>query len=244
MKVVRHFLGWFLIAVGVLSFSQRPIAGLVFISWAVLLLPCTNQFAAKRGWDLNLWQRFGIILFGFLLIGLTNPRLQTQQTATSPTPATTPIATVSPLPPSDAPTNVEQPTTPSPQSKGNSFSAMVEKKGLDFSYEAPGRVEETTQAIIVTYTRTRECGVGATVGTAKQEWQTIFDLASKTWTDKVKELSNCLGNTNQEWIEYSTTPSQFSIDASDDETVIRADAQDTDGSIIVEDALVVRYRNP
>jgi hypothetical protein len=70
----------------------------------------------------------------------------------------------------------------------------------------------------------------------------VFDLSSKTWTDKVKELSDCLGNANQEWIDYSTTPSQFSIESTGKETVIRADAQDTDGSIIVKDSLVVRYK--
>jgi hypothetical protein len=241
MRAVRRFLGCFFLVIGVFGFFQQPISGLVFISWGVLLLPFTNQFAANRGWHLNLWKRLGIAFIGFVLIGLTTPRSQTQQIAGSPTPSPVPTTTTSPLPSSSAPTNVKQPTIPSPISKETSFSAMVEKKGLDFSYEVPGRVEETAQSIIVTYTRTWECGAEATVEIARQEWQAVFDLASKTWTDKVKELSNCLGNANQEWIDYSTTPSQFSIETSDSKTVLRADAQDTDGSIIVKDSLVVRY---
>jgi hypothetical protein len=182
----------------------------------------------------------GIAFIGFVLIGLTTPRSQTQQIAVSPTPSPVPTTTTSPLP-SSSPTNVKQPTTSSPTSKETSFSATVEKKGLDFSYKVPGRVEETAQSIIVTYTRTWECGAEATVETARQEWQTVFDLASKTWTDKVKEVSNCLGNANQEWIDYSTTPSQFSIETSGSKTVLKADSQDTDGSILVKDSLVVRY---
>lgn len=231
----------FFLVIGVFGFFQQPISGLVFISWGVLLLPFTNQFVANRGWHLNLWKRLGIAFVGFVLIGLTTPNSRTQQIAVSPTLSPVPTTTTSPLPSSSVPTNVERPTTPLPTPKETNFSAIVEKKGLDFSYKAPGRVEETAQSIIVTYTRSWECGAEATVETARQEWQTIFDLTSKTWTDKVKELSNCLGNANQEWIDYSTTPSQFSIETNGSKTVIRADAQDTDGSIIVKDSLVVRY---
>jgi hypothetical protein len=84
MRVVRRFLGWFFLVIGVFGFFQQPISGLVFISWGVLLLPFTNQFAANRGWDLNLWKRLGIAFIGFVLLGLTTPRSQTQQIAVSP----------------------------------------------------------------------------------------------------------------------------------------------------------------
>lgn len=118
----------------------------------------------------------------------------------------------------------------------------MQKKGLDFSYEAAGRVQKSDKSIVVNYTRTWRCGAEASVRTASQEWQVVFDLSSKTWADKVKDLSDCLGNANQEWIDYSITPSRFSIESTGKETVIRADAQDTDGSIIVKDSLVVRYK--
>ena len=88
----------------------------------------------------------------------------------------------------------------------------MQKKGLDFSYETAGRVEKSDKFIVVNYTRDWKCGVEALESTARQEWQTVFDLSTKTWTDKVRELNNCLGNANQTWIDYSTTPSQFSME--------------------------------
>lgn len=241
MRAVRRFFGWFFLVIGVFGFFQQPISGLVFTSWGVLLLPFTNEFAANRGWHLNLWKRLAIVFIGFVLLSLTTPRSQTQQIAVSPTPSPVPTITTNPFPSSSAPTTVEQLTTPLPTSEETSFSATVEKKGLDFSYKVPGRVEQTDQLIIVTYTRTSECGAEAIVDTDTQEWQTVFDLVSKTWTDKVRDLSDCLGNANQEWIDFSTTPSQFSIETSDSETVLRVDVRDTDDSIVVKDALVVRY---
>lgn len=239
MRAIRRFFGWFFLVIGVFGFFQQPISGLVFVSWGVLLLPFTDKFAANRGWHLNLWKRLGIAFAGFVLIGLTNPNSRKQQIAVSPTPS--PVLTNTTSPSSSVPTNVERPKKPSLTQKGTSFSATVEKKGLDFSYESPGRVEETAQSIIVTYTRSWECGAEATVKTARQEWQAVFNLSSKTWTDKVKELSNCLGNSNQQWMNYSTTPSQFSTETNGSTTVIRADAQDSDGSVAIRDSLVVRY---
>jgi hypothetical protein len=241
MKTVRRFSGWFFLVIGAFGLFRQPIAGLVFLSWSALLLPFTNQLAVKRGLHLDLWKRLGTVVIGIVLISLTTPRSQSPQFVTQQ-------VTPSPTPSSSAPTKEAQPNpptktaTPSPESKETSVGALVQKKGLDFSYETAGRVQKTDKSIIVNYTRTWQCGAEAPVSTARQEWQTVFDLSSKTWTDKVKELSNCLGNANQEWIDYSTTPSQFSIESSDKETVIRADGQDTDGSIIVKDELVVRYK--
>lgn len=57
----------------------------------------------------------------------------------------------------------------------------------------------------------------------------------------MRELSSCLGTPHQEWIDYSTHPSPFTIESSSDATVIRADVQDDDGSLILKDQLVVNY---
>ncbi|MGI2906556.1 SH3 domain-containing protein [Tolypothrix sp. VBCCA 56010] len=60
-----------------------------------------------------------------------------------------------------------------------------------------------------------------------------------------KSDSSCLaGTSNQEWIDYSTNPSRFTIESNGNETVIRGDAQDTDGSLIVKDTLIVKYAKP
>ena len=241
MKTVRRFFGWFFLGIGAFGLFRQPIAGLVFLSWGALLLPFTNQLAVKRGLHLDLWKRLGTVVIGIVLLSLTTPQSQSSRFVTQ---QVTPIPTSS----SSAPTKEAQsnpPTktaTPLPESKETSVGALVQKKGLDFSYEAAGRVQKSDKSIVVNYTRTWQCGAEASVSTARQEWQAVFDLSSKTWTDKVKELSDCLGNANQEWIDYSTTPSQFSIESTGKETVIRADAQDTDGSIIVKDSLVVRYK--
>jgi hypothetical protein len=247
MKTVRRFFGWFFLVIGALGLFQQPITGLVFLSWGALLLPFTNQLAAKRGLHLDVWKRLGIVAIGTILVNLTAPRFQpsqptTQQVTPSPLPSQSVPTTPSSTPSSSAPTPTT--ITPSPESKETSFGALVQKKGLDFSYEDSGMVQENNESIVVTYTRTWECGAEASVSTARQEWQTVFDLGSRTWTDKVRELSSCLGNATQEWINYSTTPSQFDIESNGDETVIRADAQDEDGSVIVKDSLIVRYTKP
>jgi len=241
MKTVRRFFGWFFLGIGAFGLFRQPIAGLVFLSWGALLLPFTNQLAVKRGLHLDLWKRLGTVVIGIVLLSLTTPQSQSSRFVTQQvTPSRT---SSSSAPTKEAQSNPSTKTaTPSPESKEKSVRALVQKKGLDFSYEAAGRVQKSNKSLVVNYTRTWQCGAGASVSTARQEWQAVFELSSKTWTDKVKELSDCLGKANQEWIDYSTTPSQFSVESSGNDTVIRADAQDTDGSIIVKDELVVRYK--
>ncbi|MBN3909118.1 MAG: SH3 domain-containing protein [Nostoc sp. NMS1] len=243
MKIVRRFFGWFFLIIGAFGLFQQLITGLVFLSWGVLLLPSTNKLAAKAGLQLNLWKRISIVFIGIVLISshkvhLQSPQYVTQQATPEPT---SPISALNQPPKLNSPTKLET-ETPLPKSKESSIGALVQKKGLDFSYETAGRVEKSEKLIVVNYTRDWKCGVEALESTARQEWQTVFDLSTKTWTDKVRELNNCLGNANQTWIDYSTTPSQFSIEPNSNETVIRADVQDTDGSIILKDSLVVRYK--
>jgi hypothetical protein len=140
--------------------------------------------------------------------------------------------------------NQAEQKTPSPELSKTVIEALVKKTGLDFSYETSGRVQETNQAIVVIYNRNFKCGEGASVDIESQEWQATFDLSSRTWTDKVRILNSCLGTPHQEWIDFSTHPSPFSIESSSDATVIKSDAQDYDGSLILKDTLVVKYAKP
>lgn len=150
-----------------------------------------------------------------------------------PSPSSSPIATIpSPQPQAE------------PKSKATSFSALVEQTDEDSSYEAIGRVQEKENTIIVVHHRTWECSAESSTETARQEWQTVFDLSSKTWTERDRELSACFGNPAQEWSDFLTDPSPFTIETSGKETVIRADLQNTDGSMIAKDYLVVRYTKP
>ncbi|MCC5660220.1 SH3 domain-containing protein [Nostoc sp. XA010] len=140
--------------------------------------------------------------------------------------------------------NQAEQTMPLPELSKTNIEASVKKTGSDFSYETSGRVLESDKAIVVTYISSSKCGEGAFV--FKQERQTTFDLSSQTWTDKVRELSNCLGTPHQEWMDFSKEdpPSRFSIESSGNTTLIRADLQDYDGSLIMKDTLVVKYAKP
>jgi len=130
------------------------------------------------------------------------------------------------------------------ESKDISIGALVKKTGLDFSYETPGRVQERNKVIVINYIYSKKCSGDTPGGTFTQERESVFDLRSKTWTDKARELSNCLGTQNPEWINTSDDPSRFSVESSGTETVIRADALDSDGSVILKDKLVVKYTRP
>lgn len=121
---------------------------------------------------------------------------------------------------------------------------LVKKTGLDFSYETPGNVQVDDKEILVNYVDTWKCNEELPEDIGQQEWQAKFDLTSNTWTEKVREISNCLGTSKQEWINVNTHPSRFSIETGDSEIIIRADAQDYDNSLIMKDTLVIKYANP
>lgn len=130
-----------------------------------------------------------------------------------------------------------------PEPEPTEIAASVQRKGLDFSYEASGTVQQGDTSITVTYIHTRQCGSSAASSTARQEWQAVFDLTTSSWTHKVRELTSCLNRVSSGWIDYSTTPSQFTIETSGNTTILKADSLDTDGSVIVDDALVVTFEN-
>jgi hypothetical protein len=123
-----------------------------------------------------------------------------------------------------------------------SFNSTVNGKGLDYSFETTGKIIESSKTIILTYNRNWECSPGSSVDMTRQEWRITFNLPSKKWTNEVKESSNCAYLASQEWISQSTEPSQFSLEIVDGETILRADSQDTDGSIIIKDRFIVKYK--
>ena len=93
--LVHRLLGWVFIVMGMYGLFRQPIAGLVFLSWGLLLLPFTNKLAARGGWQLTGWQQLGIVVVGIALINLTTPRSRLPQSVTvsSPVPssATDPV---------------------------------------------------------------------------------------------------------------------------------------------------------
>jgi len=128
--------------------------------------------------------------------------------------------------------------TPIAESKNTSVGATVTKTGLDFSYEAPGRVVEREGAIVVTYYQSEPCDNSRQF---KQTWETTFNLQTQRWSDRVQQLSNCLVDGDGQWIEYSADGGDFAVSTENNRTVIRANALETDGSLIVPNALVVEY---
>ncbi len=137
MKTLCRFFGWFFLVIGAFGLFKQPIAGLVYLSWGALLLPFTNQLAAKRGWHLDLWKRLGTVVIGIVLISLTTPRSQsprfvTQQVTPSPTSSSSASTKEAQ---SNPPTKT---ATPSPQAKEKCVGAVVLNKVLDFSYESAG----------------------------------------------------------------------------------------------------------
>ena len=120
------------------------------------------------------------------------------------------------------------------------IAAIVTKTGEDFQYTAPGNVSFESGAIVVSYHRAEYCE--NTGGTFEQEWETTFSLASRTWTDRVRELSNCFGEGNRDWIPYFDDAQPFEISESEGQTTIRGDVVEADGTLVGDNALVVTYR--
>lgn len=140
------------------------------------------------------------------------------------------------------PTSKAEKAVASAKPEVTEVTGLVQAKGLDYSYEASGKVRETKKEIIVTYNYTEQCGAETAGSVLQNEWQATFNLESRRWTQEVRQLSNCLGNSTQEWIDMSDS-SLFSIESKNNETIIKADSVDTDGSLIVKDTIVVKYPN-
>lgn len=232
-----------LIASGVIGFLRSPVIGSVVISWGLLVLPTTDRFLADRGWTLNLWKRLGLILVGCVLIGISAPNHSTKQASVDSISNTSMTGSDN----SQRPTQIVTP-------KAASFTANVYRKGIDSGegsdtvysyYQALGKVDETLQSISLNYVWRWECGEGKEQ--ARQEKQVVFNLVSKIWSSKARNLSWCIEGVpiNPEWsnqdMESESNP--FTIEKKGIETIIKAD-QRADGSIFLKDHLVVKYIKP
>jgi hypothetical protein len=92
VKQVRRFLGWFFLALGLISLFYNPISGIVFALWGILLLPITHQFASSRTIALEWWKCWIIAIVGFILIAVATPResqIVNRPTPSSPSPSIT-----------------------------------------------------------------------------------------------------------------------------------------------------------
>lgn len=245
MKRIRPFLGWFFGAVFAMSalsslLSSAVISAVVYAFLALLCLPPFNKAIEQRGVKLSTRNRIIIFVVGLLIAGALLPDLKElspvaeqpsspamiESPAPAQSPASAPSATA-PQPPA-APT----PAAPTP------ITAEVTKTGLDFQYSAAGVIELGENSITLTYSNIKSCDTGRTFN---QEWKTLFDLSTKTWTEKTRDVSNCLREGDGVWIDSTSDPQPFELTKAGNQTTIRADSTETDGTIIVDDSLVVTY---
>ena len=156
-----------------------------------------------------------------------------------PNSASTPIPNSASTPnqePAPTETQINVPNTSTPTTR--LYNASVSKKGLNFSYEAEGKVSVVGKTITVTYEDKRNCDNGNTV---RQQWEELLNLDTKIRTSRSNRVSDCLrSNFPEDWIE-STSKAHYAIATENNETVIKTDALEEDGTVIVENALVVRY---
>jgi hypothetical protein len=139
--------------------------------------------------------------------------------------------------PAPTETKINTSNTSTPTTK--LLNASVSKKGLDFSYETEGKVSVAGKTITVAYENQENCNNG---NTFRQQWEELFNLDTNTLTTRTNEVSNCLrSGLPENWIDVSNPYNRFSITTEGDETVIKVDALETDGTLILKDTLVVRY---
>lgn len=146
------------------------------MSWGVLLLPFTNQFAARRGWHLNLWKRLGTVLVGIILVGLTKLGSQTQPIAVSHTPSSVSQAYSSSV--SDSNPSVKTPD-PKPSVRVKVLTPAFAKEG-DF---------EVWYSVVNNQTQPPEV-----IDEMKQKGQMYFILPNETV--EVLETKECLQGVN------------------------------------------------
>lgn len=97
-----------------------------------------------------------------------------------------------------------------------------------------GTVQVSSKAVFVNYSFKYKCGVGS--NTWHQELQATFNLTSGKWSQRGRLLVDCLTTADKTWRDDSQ--GQFRIDPNGQ--VIRADALDDDGSVINENALIIK----
>lgn len=124
----------------------------------------------------------------------------------------------------DSSTPTNQPITIKPIS--NKQTAFIREKGIDFEYQFVGTVETGSDTITVRYQRQEPKNI--------QKWTYKFDLNNKTYSSSVQN------STSSEIFPYDEN-NPFKIIQEEGQTVLLGDAVEEDGSLIVQDAIVVRY---
>ncbi|MBD2016078.1 SH3 domain-containing protein [Microcoleus sp. FACHB-53] len=119
------------------------------------------------------------------------------------------------------------------------YNASVFKKGLDFSYEAEGKVSVVGKTITVTYENKEDCDNG---NIFRQQHEELFNLDTNTLTSRANQVSNCFRSELPEnWIDAGSSSDRFSVTTEGSDTVIKVNALEEDGTVILENTLVVRY---
>jgi hypothetical protein len=99
-----------------------------------------------------------------------------------------------------------------------------------------GAVQVSSKAVVVNYSAKSKCTARYFPHTDHKEYQATFNLTSGRWSQRVKNLDDCLGTADKMWQDWSQ--GQFIIDSSG--RVISADALDVDGSVINKNALIIK----
>lgn len=136
-----------------------------------------------------------------------------------------------------APAEVQ--ASPAPAAS-TSVQATVNRKGLDFAFEAPGEVVKTGDTLVVTYHQRESCDNGRVFD---QVLQDSFNLKTLRWSqDRAQPISNCVVDESGEWLELNADMGTFTISDEGGKTTIRADALEGT-TMLVKDAAVVRYQD-
>jgi hypothetical protein len=141
--------------------------------------------------------------------------------------------------PAPTETQINTSNTPTPTTK--LYNASVSKKGLDFSYEAEGKVSVVGKTITVSYENIENCDNG---NIFRQQWEEVFNLDTNTLTNRTNHVSNCLrSDLPEHWYVFDNSDGsdRFTVTTEGNETVIKVDALKDDGTVMIEGFLVVRY---
>lgn len=114
----------------------------------------------------------------------------------------------------------------------------VAKGSLDAPYRVmEGRVISITSKNILTvsYSYSEKCPPRYGTRTLRNEYLSGFNLNNGAWVERVRGISNCLGNPTKEW--NPSVQGRFRIDTN--KLIIQGDALDGDGSLLLRNALII-----
>lgn len=104
--------------------------------------------------------------------------------------------------------------------------AWITVRGLDFEYQFVGTIEVAEDVLIAKHQRH--------LPDKTEDWTYKFDLKSRTYSSTVQE------STSPEVILFEQN-NPFRIEQRQGQTILSADGLEEDGSLILEDVIIVRY---